>query len=237
MKTNYRLCFACNKANSLEDARCRECNTPFDSNMYSEHFLSDTFPADQQLDNMWNDAHSAFVQGDFSKASTLLDEVLAINPQHRKARILKNELNDRSFKAQQIYDEIINKSESDLAEAISLLKEAVEIYPNHPAGRIVQTKLALSSEKYSDAMENGHKAFLKEQWRVSLEWLRWASQLHRAKPHFLTLIQMLSQIVDAQDRIDLALQQQDFDTAQYLARWVDLQVEEMKQQAGNFSDM
>jgi tetratricopeptide (TPR) repeat protein len=186
---------------------------------------------------MWNNAHLCFVRGDFCKASTLLGEVLVINPQHRKACMLKNELNDRYFKAQQIYNEISNEPESDLAESILMVKEAIEVYPDHPSGRIIQTKLAIASEKFSEAMENGFKAFQKDQWKVSLEWFRLASQLHRAKPNLVTLIQELSQIVDAQDRIDLALQQQDFDTAQYLARWVDLQVEEMKQQIGIFSDM
>ena len=237
MTNNYRLCFACNKANFLEDARCRECNTPLDSNMYSDHFLSDTFPADQQLDDMWNNAYSGFVRGDFCNASALLDEVLVINPQHRKARILKSELNDRYLKAQQIYDELKNRAERDLAESISMVKEAIETYPDHPSGRIIQTKLAISAENYSEAMQNGYKALQKDQWKESLEWFRLASQPHRAKPHLVTLIQKLSQVVDAKDRIDLALQQQDFDTAQYLARWVDLQVEEMKQQMRIFSDI
>ena len=212
----------------LEDAR--------DNSGFSAHEPDDVpTEADQQHDSIWNRAYSYYVRGDFNQASALIDELLAMTPQHAEARTLKNELNERYLKAQQIYDEIRNNTENDLDESIALLKEAVDIYPNHPSGEIVQTKLTIIAEKYLEAMEKGFDAFQRSQWKVSLEWFRSASQIHRAKPDLVTLIEELSRIVDAKDRIELALEQPDFATAMHLAQWVDIQVEELKQQMGVFS--
>jgi serine/threonine protein kinase len=193
-----------------------------------------TTDADQQSDSIWNRAYSYYVRGDFNQASALIDELLAMTPQHAEASILKSELNERHLKAQHIYDEIRNNTENDLEESIAMVKEAVDIYPNHPSAEIIQTKLAIVAEKYLEAMEKGFDAFQRSQWKVSLEWFRSASQIHRAKPDLVTLIEQLSRIADAKDRIELALEQPDFATAMHLAQWVDIQVEELKQQMGVF---
>jgi serine/threonine protein kinase len=195
-----------------------------------------TAKADQQRDRLWNHAYSNYTRGDFHQASAFLDELLDLTPQHAQARTLRNELDDRYSKAQLIYDEIGNNPENDLDESIAMLKEAVDIYPNHPSGEIVQTKLAVAADNYREAMEKGFDAFQRSQWKVSLQWFRTASLIHRAKPDLATLIDQLSRIVDAKDRIELALEQPDFATAMHLAQWVDIQVEELKQEISAFQE-
>ncbi len=75
MKREFRMCFACNRINTLEDVRCQGCNTRLDSSDYSAHFLNETFPR----------AHDTFffIEGSIIKNRYRIEKLIGKGPSNK----------------------------------------------------------------------------------------------------------------------------------------------------------
>jgi serine/threonine protein kinase len=180
------------------------------------------------LEKTWEEASNCYTKGKFKNAAALADDILKMQPDNGRALSLKEKLNDRFLTAERFYQEISGTSEGDLSDLIELLEEAISIYPDHPSGQLVQTKLAARARQYRKAMEEGLSAFQKEYWLTALSWYRKAFELHCGTQNLNQIIEFLTQIENTRQKINVVVQQGNFDAAIGLARTVDIYVDEMK---------
>ena len=173
-------------------------------------------------------------------SSNIIDDIIKYQPDDLDAHDLKHEIEERFSRANQFYKEILNHLEGDLSELIPLLEEAVNIYPEHPAGHIAQIRIAVKTQKYSRFMREGFNALQADNWEDALICFKNAAKHNPSSENLIQIVERLAWIKSTKNNIDAALQQENFDSAISLARYVDHYIDEMKEciQAikGSFSD-
>ena len=183
----------------------------------------------ERIDQLWSSASHFYKQRRFKRAGNLLDEILKILPDDIEAQYLKHEIEERFERAGQFYEEIIKNFEGDLIEQVSLLEEAVNIYPEHPTGHMIQTKIAIKTKQYCQAMQDGLNALRSERWESALACYHKAAKYNPSAEFLSTIIEWLSWVKNTKNKIDAAMQQENFGIAISLARYVDDYIDEMKE--------
>lgn len=179
---------------------------------------------------LWETASQCVSQQNFDEAANHLKEVLGICPLDTTAKELMKKLGERSTQARHFYQAIENGLErgDDLNELVKMTQEANGLYPSCPEGRLIKIKLTGKSIQFRKAMEKGAEALKKGAWELALECFCQVQKLCPNSVELGHIIDRLSQIRDARQKINEALFQKRFSDAQHFARFVDVQVENMK---------
>jgi serine/threonine protein kinase len=181
-----------------------------------------------QTPELWEQASQFFSDGDFQGAFRLAEKIVSVQPEHLPAMELIDIINRRFEDADRFYQEISRNLENgDLDELVEWLKEASETYPEHPSSAAVQTKMLAKTRKYRSAMEAGTRALEEGQWEVALDYFQAAYGANPGACSLKTVIANLSQIRDVRIKVDNALMNRDFETAESLACFIDAKADEI----------
>lgn len=183
----------------------------------------------EELEEVWNKAQESFSRGDLNEASTYLEKMLSLDPDHETARELRNKIKERFDQAELSYRMITEDLEGNELDTLTdRLEEAIAIYPEHPSGILPQKRIEKRAKNLREALEKAGTSMNKGLWEQALHWIERATQLD---PHNVQLgptIEVLAHIKSIRSDINQALILNDFDNAMHLARFADAIVDEMK---------
>jgi len=178
----------------------------------------------------WDAVSRCISRENYDEAVNHLKEVLRIHPEDPDAKDLMEKLGKGSAQARYFYQAIKNSLEEgdDLNDLVRMTQEATTLFPDCPEGRLVQLKVAGRSKQYRKAMEKGVEALKQGAWELAMKWFCQVKKLCPSSIELGHIIERLSQITDARQKIKEALLQRRFDEARHFARFVDMQVENLK---------
>ena len=184
----------------------------------------------KQYRELWEKVSQRVSQQNYDEAVNHLTEVLRLHPEDTKAKASMEKLKGRSAQARHFYQAIENGLErgENLNDLVRMAQEATTLFPDCPEGRLVQLRLAARSKEFRKAMEKGFEALKQGAWEMALKWF---SQVENLCPNSVELghiIELLSQIKGARQKINGALMQKKFHDAHHIAGFVDLQVQNLK---------
>ena len=177
---------------------------------------------------LWEQASQFFSDGDFQGALRLAEKIVSMQPEHLPSMELVDIINRRFEDADRLYQEIgRNLENGDLDELVQWLQEASETYPDHPSSTALQTKILAKTRKYRSAMEAGTQALEEGQWEVATDYFQAAYGANPGASPLKTVISNLFQIRDIRRKVDNALMNRDFETAESLACFIDAKADEI----------
>ncbi|MBW1784114.1 MAG: protein kinase [Deltaproteobacteria bacterium] len=184
----------------------------------------------RQYREQWEAVSQCVSQQNLDEALNHLNDILRLYPEDSRAKASMEELKGRTDLARHFYQTVeagLDKGEN-LNDLVKMAGEAAKLYPGCPEGRLVQLRLAGRSREFRKGMEKGLEALQHGAWEMALKWF---CQVEKLCPNSIELehiIERLSQIKGARQKINEALIQKRFHDAHHLAGIVDLQVQNLK---------
>lgn len=180
------------------------------------------------IDEKLQRAASLSAEGDLAQAASLLEEVLAEQPDNSQARKLSRELQERYQLAAQLYTEAATLIENGSMDAgVDRINEAVDVYPNHPSAAPVLSKARMNSERFAECMISARAALKNGAWDSSVALLEEALQLNRQVPNAVEVLKRVNRIRQAITEMHAALSHAEYVRAEQLAGLADALAENL----------
>ena len=174
------------------------------------------------VDEKYQKAASCYQEGDLSRATSLVEEVLAEQPDHVRAHQLSRKLQERYRLAEQLYAEaslLLEKGE--MAPGVDLIQEATEVYPEHPSAVPVLSKASFHSRRFAECMTEATTALKNGAWDNAASLFEEALRLNRQVPNVVEVLNQVNRIRQAKTEMHAALFRAEFDRADQLAGLAD----------------